>query len=74
MVDETSNFRQEEITNDVFSILRNIYGFNLSEEALAEMYEGTDAVIKSSEILRNVKLENSDEPATIFRPYEGDSL
>ena len=54
MVDETSNYRQEEITNDVFSILRNIYGFNLSEEALAEMAD----VLSSAAEAQGIKYED----------------
>jgi len=54
----------------LFEMVRDRYGDRLSAEELEEVRKGVEGIAKAAEILRAVKLENGDEPFSIFRPYK----
>ena len=58
----------------MMSIVRQRYGDRLNEEQLQEVQKRIDGIAKAAEALRAVKLENGDEPFSIFAPYRVDDL
>ncbi len=53
----------------LFEIVRSKYGDRLTPEELEEVKKGVDRILEAVEKLRAVKLENWDEPFSIFKPY-----
>lgn len=53
----------------LFNLVRDRYGDRLSPEELEEVRKGVEAVVEAAEALRSVKLENRDEPFSVFKPY-----
>ena len=53
----------------LFQMVRDRYGDRLSAEELEEVRKGVEGVAKAAEALRSVKLGNSTEPFSIFKPY-----
>jgi len=66
----------KELSKDAEALFQNIqerYGDRLtSEQAIEEVREGVQGVADASQALRDVKLENGDEPFFVFTPYRGD--
>ncbi len=56
----------------LFNIIKERYGERLSDEELAEVKKGVDRIVEAAEKLREIRLENGDEPFFVFRPYRGD--
>jgi hypothetical protein len=52
----------------LFEMVRDRYGDRLSAEELEEVRKGVEGIAKAAETLRAVKLENGDEPFSIFKP------
>lgn len=53
----------------LFNMVRERYGDRLSGEELEEVRKGVERVVEAAEALRSVKLKNSDEPFSVFKPY-----
>ncbi|MFQ6075309.1 MAG: hypothetical protein ACE5Z5_04120 [Candidatus Bathyarchaeia archaeon] len=53
----------------LFSMARDRYGDHLSPEELEGVRKGVEAIVEAAEALRSVRLENSDEPFSVFAPY-----
>ena len=53
----------------LFNMVRDRYGDWLGPEELEGVRKGVAAVVEAAEALRSVKLENSDEPFSVFKPY-----
>lgn len=53
----------------LFEMVKDRYGDRLSAEELEEVRKGVEGIAKAAKALRGVKLENSDEPFSIFKPY-----
>ena len=53
----------------LFNLVRDRYGDRLGPEELEGVRKGVEAVVEAAEALRSVKLENSDEPFSVFKPY-----
>jgi len=49
--------------------IRRRYGDRLGPEELEEMREALESIVKGQESLRAVRLENSDEPLSLFTPF-----
>ena len=64
--------KENKESEHLFSIIKERYGERLSEDELAEVKKGVDRLVEAAEKLREVKLENGDEPFFVFRPYRGD--
>ncbi len=56
----------------LFGIVRERYGDRLNDDELEEVRKGVDALAEAAESLRKVKLENGDEPFSVFTPYRGE--
>jgi hypothetical protein len=56
----------------LFNIIKERYGERLSDEELAEVKKGVDRIVEAAEKLREIRLENGDEPFFVFRPYRGE--
>ena len=56
----------------LFNIIKERYGERLSDEELAEVKKGVKRIVEAAEKLREIRLENGDEPFFVFRPYRGE--
>lgn len=56
----------------LLNIIKERYGERLSDEELAEVKKGVDRIVEAAEKLREIRLENGDEPFFVFRPYRGE--
>lgn len=56
----------------LFTIIKERYGERLSDEELVEVKKGVDRLVEAAEKLREIRLENGDEPFFVFRPYRGE--
>lgn len=65
MSDETTNKEVDER----FNIVKRLYGDRLTSEELDEVRKGVEGIVEAAESLRAVKLENGDEPFSVFVPY-----
>ena len=65
MSDETINKEVDER----FNIVKRLYGDRLTPEELDEVRKGVEGIVEAAESLRAVKLENGDEPFSVFVPY-----
>jgi hypothetical protein len=64
--------KENKESEHLFSIIKERYGERLSEDELAEVKKGVDRIVEATEKLREIRLENGDEPFFVFRPYRGD--
>ena len=64
--------KENKESEHLFNIVKERYGERLSEEELAEVRKGVDRIVEAAEKLREIRLENGDEPFFVFRPYRGD--
>jgi hypothetical protein len=53
----------------LFKLVRDRYGDRLSPEELEEVRKGVERITETAKALRKVKLENWDEPFSIFKPF-----
>ncbi|MCW4012680.1 MAG: hypothetical protein NWF07_06780 [Candidatus Bathyarchaeota archaeon] len=58
--------------NHMLRRVKELYGDRLTEDQLAAVEASLDPMIKVLEQLRNMPLENSDEPYSVFKPYRKD--
>ena len=65
MSDETTNKEVDER----FNIVKRLYGDRLTAEELDEVRKGVEGIVEAAESMRAVKLENGDEPFSVFVPY-----
>jgi hypothetical protein len=56
----------------LFNIIKERYGERLSDDELAEVKNGVEKIVEAAEKLREIRLENGDEPFFVFRPYRGE--
>ncbi len=56
----------------LFNIVKERYGDRLSDEELAEVKKGVEMIVEAAEKLREIRLENGDEPFFVFKPYRGE--
>ena len=56
----------------LFNIIKERYGERLSDEELEEVKKGVQKIVEAAEKLREIRLENGDEPFFVFKPYRGD--
>jgi len=53
----------------LFKLVRDQYGDRLTQEELEEVKKGVKRIMETAKALREVKLENWDEPSSIFKPF-----
>jgi benzoyl-CoA reductase/2-hydroxyglutaryl-CoA dehydratase subunit BcrC/BadD/HgdB len=68
MSDNVSHKESERL----FSIIEERYGDRLTKEQLNEVRIGVNRLTEAAKALREIRLENWDEPFSIFRPYKGE--
>ena len=56
----------------LFQMVSDRYGERLDADQLEEVKKGVDAIAEAARALRDVKLENGDEPLSIFTPYRAE--
>ena len=56
----------------LFSIIKERYGDRLTEEQLDEVRVGVNRLTEAAKALREIRLENWDEPFSVFRPFKGE--
>lgn len=56
----------------LFEMLIGRYGDRLDSEQLKQVCKGVKAIVEAAETLRSVTLKNSDEPFSVFSPYDKD--
>ncbi|MDE0120987.1 MAG: hypothetical protein OXS33_04580 [bacterium] len=65
MNDEATNQDVEERFNTV----KRLYGDRLDEEQLEGVRTGVETIVRASQAVSAVRLENGDEPFSVFAPY-----
>ena len=55
-----------------FKMVKGLYGDRLDDEQLEEVRQGIEGIVAASQTLRAVKLENGDEPYSVFTPYRAE--
>ena len=55
-----------------FNMVKGLYGDRLDDEQLEEVRQGIEGIVAASQTLRAVKLENGDEPYSVFTPYRAE--
>ncbi len=55
--------------NERFGIVKRLYGDRLDDEQLEGVRKGVETIVRVSAAMRAVKLENGDEPFSVFTPY-----
>ena len=68
MSDNVSDKESEHI----FSIIKERYCDRLTEEQLNEVRVGVNRLLEAAKALREIRLENWDEPFSVFKPYRGE--
>ena len=63
----TSDMRPESET--LFNMIKEKYGFILNDMQLKAVKESVDELVENAEVLRKIKLDNRDEPFSVFTPY-----
>jgi hypothetical protein len=53
----------------LFKLVAEKYGDRLTSEELEEVKKGVESIAETARALREVKLENWDEPFSIFKPF-----
>ena len=68
MSDTNDTHRDSE---SLLHLLQQRYGDRLTSNELEEVKKGIDGITAMAAVLRRVKLENRDEPFSVFVPYRG---
>ena len=53
----------------MFDVVRERYGDRLDDEQLEEVRKGVEDIFEAAQTLREIKLENGDEPFSMFVPF-----
>ena len=56
----------------LFQMVSDRYGDRLDAAQLEEVKQGVETIAEAAKALRAVKLENGDEPLSIFTPYRAE--
>jgi hypothetical protein len=56
-------------TKCLFDLVKQRYGDRLTRDELNEVLESVESFVKIAEELRLVKLENKNEPFSVFKPF-----
>ena len=56
-------------TSDLVNMVISRYGDRLNPEEVEEVRKGVERIEEGAQALRSVKLHNSDEPLSIFKPF-----
>jgi hypothetical protein len=53
----------------LFELVKQNYGDRLSEEQLKEVRSNVEKIVETAMELRKIRLDNSDEPFSVFTPF-----
>ena len=53
----------------MFNVVRERYGDRLDDAQLDEVRKGVEGIFEAAQALREITLENGDEPYSLFVPY-----
>lgn len=56
-------------TSILMKLVKERYGDRLTEDQLEHVKNSLESVLDASRSLRDVPLENSDEPYNVFKPF-----
>ena len=59
----------EDESEILFQLVKKNYGNRLSEDELNEVRSNVEKIVETAMELRKIKLDNSDEPFTVFTPF-----
>ena len=62
----------EREVEDRFKMVKGLYGDRLDDEQLEGVRQGIEGIVAASQALRAVRLENGDEPYSVFTPYRAE--
>ena len=60
--------RTENEIEHLFEFMKNQYGHLIFDQELEEVKKKVKDIVETAESLRSVKLDNSDEPFSVFKP------
>lgn len=60
---------KEDESEILFQLVKKNYEHRLSKEELNEVRSNVEKIVETAIELRKIKLDNSDEPFTIFTPF-----
>jgi hypothetical protein len=63
------NCAESKEVDRLFEIVKARYGNRLDTEQLKEVRKGVAVIVETADTLASVKLTNSDEPFSVFKPY-----
>ncbi len=63
------NKEAQEMSDEMFQMVRRRYGQNLTKEELEQVQKGIEGIVSAAEAMKAVELKNSDEPHSLFVPY-----
>ena len=69
MAEETKDTQEAEA---LFGIVARRYGDRLDPSQLEQVRKGVEAAMELARALRGVRLDNSVEPYSTFKPYRGE--
>ena len=52
-----------------FNTVKRLYGDRLDEKQLEGVRTGVETIVRASQAVSAVRLENGDEPFSVFAPY-----
>lgn len=52
-----------------FNTVKRLYGDRLDEKQLKGVRTGVETIVRASQVVSAVRLENGDEPFSVFTPY-----
>ena len=52
-----------------FNTVKRLYGDRLDEKQLEGVRTGVETIVRASQAVSSVRLENGDEPFSVFVPY-----
>ena len=63
------NREAQEMSDEMFQMVRRRYGQNLTKEELEQVQKGVEGIVSAAEAMQAVDLKNGDEPHSVFVPY-----
>lgn len=52
-----------------FNVVKDLYGDRLDDEQLEQVRRGVQGIVAVAEELRAIKLDNGNEPFSVFAPF-----
>ena len=69
---DTEDTKDNQEAEALFEIVTERYGDRLDPDQLEEVRKGVEGAVELAKELRGVRLDNSVEPYSTFRPFRGE--